>query len=42
MWVGVCGLMVANVAFEFRDRSSIPILYQILDDGLRQVVYIVP
>ena len=34
-------LMVANVELELRDRSSIPIVFQIMDDGLRQVVYIV-
>ena len=38
----VRGLMVANVGFEFRDWSSIPIMCQITGDGLRQVVYIVP
>ena len=32
------GLTVANMGFEFRDRNSIPIV----DDGLRQVIYIVP
>ena len=37
----VCGLMVANLEFEFRDRRSIPIVCQIMDDGLGQVVYIV-
>ena len=34
--------MVANVGFEFRDRNSIPIVCQIMDDSLRKVVYIVP
>ena len=38
----VRGLMVANVGFEFSDRSSIPIVCQIMDDDLKQVVYIVP
>ena len=32
--------MVTNVGFEFRDQSSIPIVCQIMDDGLRQVVNI--
>ena len=36
----VRGLMVANVGFEFRDRNSIPIVYQITD--ARQVVCIDP
>ena len=35
------GLMVTNMGFEFRDRSSIPIVCLITDDGFRQVVYIV-
>ena len=37
----VCGLMVAKVGFEFHDRSSIPIVCQITDGDLRQIVYIV-
>ena len=40
LWVR--GLMVANVGFEYRNRSSILIVHQIMDDGFRQVVYIVP
>ena len=31
LWVR--GLMVTNVGFEFRDRSSIPSVCQITDDG---------
>ena len=34
-------LKVTKVGFKFRDRSSNPIECQIMDDGLRQVVYIV-
>ena len=32
--------MVTGVEFEFRDRSSNPIVCQITDESLRQVVYI--
>ena len=35
------GLMVAKVGFKYRDRGSIPTVCQIMDDNLRQVVYIV-
>ena len=35
----VRGLMVTNVGFEFCDRSPIPIVYQIINDSLRQFVY---
>ena len=38
LWV--LGLMVTKVGFEFRDRNSIPSVYQITDDGLREVFYI--
>ena len=40
LWVR--GLMDTNVGLEFRNQSSIPIMGQIMDDGLRQVVYTVP
>ena len=35
------GLMFPNVGFEFYDRSLNPIVCQIMDYGIRQVVYIV-
>ena len=35
-------LTVTEVGFEIHGRSSNPIMCQITDDGLRQVVYIVP
>ena len=37
----VLGLLVAEVGFEFQDRSSNLIVCQITNNGLRQVVYIV-
>ena len=38
----VRGVMVTDVGFELRDRSSNPSVCQITDDGLRQVVYFEP
>ena len=38
----VRGLMVAIVGFQIRDLSLTLIMCQITDDGLRQVVFIVP
>ena len=42
MYLWVRGLMVAEIRLEIRDLSSIPNVYQITDNGLMQVVYIVP
>ena len=37
-----CGSVVNEVGFEFLDLSLTPIMWQIMDDCFRQVVYFLP
>ena len=38
----VHGLMITKTGFDFHDRNTNPIMCLIMDDGLRQVFYILP